>query len=176
MTKRDAAAREIVWRQLDHDPIPWQHADVVLSHLAAEVTEHRMPIFQLDREHGVRERFHYLPIHGNGIWILPAHPFFRRVGCNELHRTRWLPVLGLLCQRSLPRNRRLRKSSGRSACPFGSLGERRVAASVGIVACYTRQRHLERWPRLLQNLAKFHALVICQPGVSVCFDGIEDCW
>jgi len=44
------------------------------------------------------------------------------------------------------------------------------------VARYARQRHLERWPGLLQNLAEFRALVICQPRVRVYFDAIEDCW
>src|SRR4051812_15354835 len=45
---------------------------------------------------------------------------------------------------------------------------------VDLAARHARQRHLKRWPGLLQNLAKFRALLICQPGVRVCFDGIED--
>ena len=47
---------------------------------------------------------------------------------------------------------------------------------VEFTARHARQRHLEWWPGLLQNLAKLHALLIGQPGVRVRFDCIEDCW
>ncbi len=47
---------------------------------------------------------------------------------------------------------------------------------IGLAARHARQRHLERWPGLLQNLTKFRALLICQPGARVFLDGIEDPW
>jgi hypothetical protein len=47
---------------------------------------------------------------------------------------------------------------------------------IHIAARCARQRYLKRWPGLLQNLTELRALLIRQPGVRVCLDGIEDCW
>jgi hypothetical protein len=50
---RDAAASQVVWRQLDADAVTGQDPDEVHPQLAADVGEHPVAILQLDREHGV---------------------------------------------------------------------------------------------------------------------------
>src|SRR3954467_4349973 len=52
----DAAAGQVVRRELNHDPVLGQDADVVLAHLAADVGENAVPVGELDAEHGVRQR------------------------------------------------------------------------------------------------------------------------
>ena len=76
----DSPTRQIVRRELDDYTIPWQHANIVLTHLSAKVTEDGMPIVELDREHGVWKRLHYLPVHGDRVWILPAHALLGGIG------------------------------------------------------------------------------------------------
>src|SRR4051812_41524963 len=51
----DATAGEVVRRELDDDPVLRKDADVVLPHLAADVSEDLVPVAQLDPEHRVRE-------------------------------------------------------------------------------------------------------------------------
>src|SRR5215468_6681739 len=60
---RDAAARQIVGRQLDLDPVAGQDPDEVHAHLARDVGQHAVPIVQLDAEHGVRQGLDDLPLH-----------------------------------------------------------------------------------------------------------------
>ena len=55
----DAAAREVVRRQLDLDAVPGQDANEVHSHLAAHVREHPMAAFELHAEHRVRQWLHH---------------------------------------------------------------------------------------------------------------------
>src|SRR3954463_9220104 len=52
----DAAAGQVVRRELHDDPVLRQDADVVLAHLAADVGENAVPVGELDAEHGVRQR------------------------------------------------------------------------------------------------------------------------
>ena len=47
---------EVVGRQLDADPVARQDPDEVHPELAADVREDAVPVLQLDREHGVRQR------------------------------------------------------------------------------------------------------------------------
>src|SRR3954470_6328830 len=55
-TVRDPTPSEVVWRQLDADPVAWQDPDEVHPELAADVREDAVPVFQLHREHRVRQR------------------------------------------------------------------------------------------------------------------------
>jgi GNAT superfamily N-acetyltransferase len=50
---RDAAAGEVIGGQLDGDPVTGQDADVVLAHLAGDVTEHHVAVVEPHTEHGV---------------------------------------------------------------------------------------------------------------------------
>src|SRR3954463_14173453 len=52
----DATAGQVVRRELNHDPVLGQDADVVLAHLAADVGENTVTVRELDAEHGVRQR------------------------------------------------------------------------------------------------------------------------
>src|SRR6185437_13210738 len=49
----DAAARQIVGRKLDCDAIASENADKILAHLAGDMGEHLMLVFQLDPKHGI---------------------------------------------------------------------------------------------------------------------------
>ena len=52
----DAAAGQVVGRQLDPDAIPWQDPDEVHPKLAADVGKDAVAILQLDGEHRIGER------------------------------------------------------------------------------------------------------------------------
>src|SRR3954453_1052276 len=67
----DAAASQVVRRELHHDPVLGEDPDVVLAHLAADVGENLVPVAQLDAEHGIRQGLH------NGALDLD-HAFFLR--------------------------------------------------------------------------------------------------
>ena len=55
MTIYDAALGHVVRTQLDRDPVAGQDPDIKLPHLAADVSQNRLAIFQLHPEPGVRE-------------------------------------------------------------------------------------------------------------------------
>src|SRR4051794_34412297 len=52
----DPTPGEVVRAQLNDDPVLGEDADVVLSHLAADVRQDLVSVRELDPEHGVRER------------------------------------------------------------------------------------------------------------------------
>src|SRR3954469_17041296 len=52
----DPTPGEVVRAQLDDDPVLGEDADVVLSHLAADVRQDLVAVRELNAEHGVRER------------------------------------------------------------------------------------------------------------------------
>src|SRR5688572_6209616 len=54
----DPTSREVVRRELHHDPVLGEDPDVVLAHLAADVGEHLVPVGQLHAEHGVGKGLH----------------------------------------------------------------------------------------------------------------------
>src|SRR6185295_546503 len=49
----DAPAGQVVRRKLDDDPVLGKNADVVLPHLAADMSQDLVPVRQLHTEHGV---------------------------------------------------------------------------------------------------------------------------
>src|SRR6478609_8428875 len=51
----DPATVEVVRRELHHHAVLGEDSDVVLAHLARDVSEHLVPVRQLDPEHRVRE-------------------------------------------------------------------------------------------------------------------------
>ena len=51
----DSAAREVVGRELHDYSIGRENADVVLTHLPADVRENLVAVLQLHLEHGVRQ-------------------------------------------------------------------------------------------------------------------------
>ena len=60
MAVDDPGAVEIVWRDLDADPIPRQDPDPEPPHLARDVPEDFVAVVQLHPEHRVRERLDHL--------------------------------------------------------------------------------------------------------------------
>src|SRR5690606_12062048 len=48
-------ARQVVRREFDHYAVLWEDSDVVLPHLAADVSEYFVAVGELHPEHGVRE-------------------------------------------------------------------------------------------------------------------------
>lgn len=54
-TVGDASAREVVDGQLDGDAVARQNLDVVHAHLAGDMRQDLVAVFEFDLEHGVRE-------------------------------------------------------------------------------------------------------------------------
>src|SRR5580658_4135836 len=54
----DPSPAQVVRGDLDLDAIAGKYADAVHAHLARTVREHLVAVFELDPEHGVRERLH----------------------------------------------------------------------------------------------------------------------
>ena len=66
-SKYNPRPTQIVRRQFNSDLVPWQDADVVHAHLAGNMTQYDVSIFQLDSERGVRKVFYNLALHLNNI-------------------------------------------------------------------------------------------------------------
>src|SRR5262245_7249991 len=64
---RDAAAAEVVGRELDLHAVAGQDPDVVHPHLPGDVSEHLVPVLELDTEHRVRQRLHHRPLHEDRV-------------------------------------------------------------------------------------------------------------
>ena len=58
----DAAAGQVVWRQLYDHPILWEDSNVVLAHFARDVRKDGVAVRQLNAKHRVGERFDYLAL------------------------------------------------------------------------------------------------------------------
>src|SRR5699024_250901 len=52
----DASAGQVIRRQLHHCAVLWENTDVVLTHLAGNVSKNLVPIIELDTEHCVWQR------------------------------------------------------------------------------------------------------------------------
>src|SRR5262245_1248422 len=59
---RDPAPREVVGGQLDLDPVAGQDPDEIHPHLAGDVGQHAMAVFELDPEHRIRQGLDYCPL------------------------------------------------------------------------------------------------------------------
>src|SRR5919197_2934285 len=72
----DPATRQVVRRQLHHDPVVREDADVVHAHLAADVCQDLVAVLELDLEHGVRQRLDDSALDLDGTLLLGhASPF-----------------------------------------------------------------------------------------------------
>src|ERR1700728_2439755 len=76
----DAAARQIVGRQLYRYAVAGQDADEILPHLARDVREHLMLVLQLDAKHGVGKRFDHRGHHFDGVFLAAFARFFVLLG------------------------------------------------------------------------------------------------
>src|SRR5690606_26233074 len=59
----DAAVGEVVRRQLDGDRVAGEDTDVMLAHLAGDVSGHDMAVLQLDPEHGIGQGLDDFALH-----------------------------------------------------------------------------------------------------------------
>lgn len=58
-TIRDATAVQVVWRQLDHNPVARQNPDKVHPHLTGNMCQDIQAVLQFHTEHAVRQRLEY---------------------------------------------------------------------------------------------------------------------
>ena len=65
----DTTTLEVVRGQLHLDAIARKDADVMHSHLPADVRKHFVTVLELDPEHGVRKRFGNGPFKDDGIFF-----------------------------------------------------------------------------------------------------------
>lgn len=65
----DTTALEVVRGQLHLDAIARKDADVMHSHLPADVRKHFVTVLELDPEHSVRKRFGNSPFKDDGIFF-----------------------------------------------------------------------------------------------------------
>src|SRR5256885_12408557 len=72
------AARQVVGRELDPNPVPDQDPDVELAHLPRGIRQDRLAGLELHLEHRVRQRLDHLGVHldrlffaGGGLPYLP---------------------------------------------------------------------------------------------------------
>lgn len=63
----DAATGEVIGRDLDLDPVARQNTNAVLSHLAAEMSQHCMPVIELDPKVAALEGFLGDAFQHNGV-------------------------------------------------------------------------------------------------------------
>src|SRR5215217_8308788 len=56
----DARAVEVIWGDLNPNPVPRQDPDAEAAHLAGDVAEHLVAVVELHPEHRVRARLHDL--------------------------------------------------------------------------------------------------------------------
>ncbi|VXC32789.1 hypothetical protein AERO9AM_60115 [Aeromicrobium sp. 9AM] len=72
----DAAAGEVVRRELHHNAVLGEDADVVLAHLAADVRENLVAVGQLHAEHRVRKCLYYGAFHLDDAFFFRHNLFF----------------------------------------------------------------------------------------------------
>src|SRR5262245_5812741 len=63
----DAAAAEVVRRELDLHAVTGEDPDVVHAHLPRDVGEHLVPVLELDAEHGVGQRLDHRALYQNRV-------------------------------------------------------------------------------------------------------------
>src|SRR6185503_18370908 len=63
----DAAAAEVVGRELDLHAVAREDPDVVHSHLPRDVGEDLVPVLELDAEHGVGQRLDHRSLYQNCV-------------------------------------------------------------------------------------------------------------
>src|SRR5215212_7966728 len=81
----DAAPGQVVGRELHHDAVLGQNADVVLPHLAADVGENLVSVLQLNAKHRIGQGFDHATLNLDGTVFLGHY-------CSEILRVltnRW---------------------------------------------------------------------------------------
>jgi len=73
---RDTTALQVVGRELNLDAISGEDTDVVHAHLAGNVGQHFVPVFELYSEHGVRKWLDHRPLEDDRVffWLSQNYP------------------------------------------------------------------------------------------------------
>src|SRR5271165_5512196 len=69
------SAIQVVGRKFDRDFVSWQNADEILAHLAGNVRQYLVFIFELHLEHGIGQRLDHRCHHFNRVFF--AHRLLR---------------------------------------------------------------------------------------------------
>src|SRR5437867_9618253 len=99
----DAAAREVVRRQLDLDAVPGQDANEVHSHLAAHVREHPMAAFELHAEHRVRQWLHHGAFDLDRVFFWHAHATWTERPVRLVRTSGSVSVTAIVCSKCAAR-------------------------------------------------------------------------
>ena len=73
---RDATALQVVGRELNLDAITGKNPDVMHAHLAGDVGQYLVPVFEFDPKHRVRERLDHRPLEDDRVffWLGQKYP------------------------------------------------------------------------------------------------------
>src|SRR5277367_3488929 len=63
------AARKVIWRKLDGNLVSGKNADEILAHLAGNVRQNLMLVFQFDAKHGVGQRLKHRGHYFYGVFL-----------------------------------------------------------------------------------------------------------
>src|SRR6266852_6430365 len=80
----DAAARQVVGRELDADAIAGRDSNEVAAHAAGRVGDELVAVFELDLEHRVRQSLRDRGVHDDGLLFLVT---IVSLGAPSLRRT-----------------------------------------------------------------------------------------
>ena len=69
----DSTTGEVIWTQFNNYTVLWKDANVVLTHLPADVRENFVAVCSLHTEHGIWQRFRDCALNFDGT-ILLRHP------------------------------------------------------------------------------------------------------
>src|ERR1039458_7081229 len=72
----NAAARQVVWRQLNRHPVAGKYANKVLAHLARDVRQHLVLVLQFHLEHGIGQGFNHHRHYLNRVFLTHSTPSF----------------------------------------------------------------------------------------------------
>src|ERR1039458_7693020 len=70
----NAAARQVVWRQLNRHPVAGKNANKVLAHLARDVRQHLVLVLQFHLEHGIGQGFNHHRHYLNRVFLTHSTP------------------------------------------------------------------------------------------------------
>jgi hypothetical protein len=88
----DPPASQVVGRHLYDNSIVRQDANVVHSHLAADVSQHLVAVVQFDPEHRIRKGLRYGPFHLDGTFFGHSNPPHSVLGNSLVSQTITPPV------------------------------------------------------------------------------------
>src|SRR5882762_5064497 len=91
----DAAARQVVGRELDADAVAGRDSNEVAAHTAGRVGDELVAVFELHLEHRVRQSLRDRGVHDDGLLLLVA---VGGCGAPSLRRTRAATGSSLLSQ------------------------------------------------------------------------------